>query len=381
MKYIKLETISDFKCTGADCPSNCCAAGWKISIDPETDAFYQSVTGEMGERLKKGIQRENGKAFILQDERGICPFLNECGLCDIYIHLGEEHMGDTCTTYPRYSFFIGDIYFAGVSISCPEVAKFFVNHKDRLQIDFSEDENVVPDEESVDWNLFNHSIRTFSTAVDIAQNRELPIRERVALILILVDLVQAELDEGLDPREIIDLFCNPEVYRKILDETDFRDKDYSSKSSFCSEVLNYFGGVPDDKCPPELRDLIGYYALPNHAEITRNALCWFDDERDSIWLENVLVYILFRFFMKEYDYRIFNKSLIKGILLLLNMVACVLSLQRSKNGVATDKDALYMLISHVSRSIEHNSTFEEEVLTHFSAIGMTDLSFLLSLIS
>ncbi len=119
MKYLTLETFKDFVCIGSECPFTCCR-DWKIVIDEETDHYYQSVEGDMGERLRNCIHRENGNAwFVLNEEDASCPFLNEKGLCSIYINLGEEHLSNTCKYYPRFLFYEGDICFAGISISCP----------------------------------------------------------------------------------------------------------------------------------------------------------------------------------------------------------------------------------------------------------------------
>ncbi len=61
MKYLTLETFKDFVCIGSECPFTCCM-DWKIVIDEETDHYYQSVEGDMGERLRNCIHRENGNA-------------------------------------------------------------------------------------------------------------------------------------------------------------------------------------------------------------------------------------------------------------------------------------------------------------------------------
>lgn len=53
MKYLTLETFSDFVCIGADCPYTCCAGGWNIYIDEETAKYYSSVSGEMGGEIKE----------------------------------------------------------------------------------------------------------------------------------------------------------------------------------------------------------------------------------------------------------------------------------------------------------------------------------------
>ena len=75
MKYLDLEFYKDFNCIGSECPYTCCGGGWTIIIDGQTDAFYQSVNGEMGDRLKKNITRKEGFSSFILTEKGNCPFL------------------------------------------------------------------------------------------------------------------------------------------------------------------------------------------------------------------------------------------------------------------------------------------------------------------
>ncbi len=386
MKYLTLETYKDFKCVGSDCPYTCCGGGWGISIDSTTDAFYQLVTGEMGNRLKKGIKREDGKASMILNEKGDCPFLNECGLCDIYIHLGEEHLSETCTNYPRYSYRVGDICFAGVGISCPEVSGFFLDHKEPLMIDFGEDDSAIPNEAKIDWEQFNYAIGIFSSAVDIVQNRELTIKERLGLILVLIDQFQNYCDEGRNPKELINLFSTPSIYEDILHNMPVYEKDCSSKTRFCREVLKYFGnGEKGRKLFPELRDLILFFFHDGSSDLSVETMeyfyWWLDDKEFAIWMENILVYILFKNFMLAFDNRDYYKSVTKGILLILNTIVCVLGLYRVKNGTVPSREYLVMLISHTARIIEHDSVLGDEAWTYFDENNMTELSFMLKLIS
>lgn len=116
MKQYRPSYYKDFRCIAGACSDNCCI-GWEIDIDSQTDAFYRSVSGDFGCRLKQNILRdENGSQFILKGER--CPFLNENNLCDIYIHLGEQALCEICTQHPRYHEWYGDIKESGVGLCC-----------------------------------------------------------------------------------------------------------------------------------------------------------------------------------------------------------------------------------------------------------------------
>ena len=386
MKHLSLETFTDFKCIGSECPYTCCGSGWDIVIDKETDQFYRSVTGEMGERLKNCIQRDNGKIRFVLNESGNCPFLNEQGLCDIYINLGEEHLSDTCTYYPRYSFRSGDICFAGVSISCPVVAKTFLSHKEPLQIDFSEDEKPFNDQKNTDWELFNFSIRAFTCAVDIAQNRSLEIRERLSLILLFVHRFQSVIDEGSDPDALIRIFSDPTQYTLLIPSILISGRNFETKASFFFEIMSFFSRLEhvETRCP-ELSNLIKYFSGSDGASIGINqingAYEWIDSKENHIWCENIIVYVLYRYFMRGFKNKDYYDKLMIGIVLLYNTIISVMAFYHIQHNHIPSTDYMILLTSHVSRLVEHSINFRDKGIDHFQSKDMFDLSFLIALIS
>ena len=93
---VKPSYCGSFQCIASRCRDNCCI-GWEIDIDEETDQFYRTVKGEFGKRLEDGISREGTPHFRLKGEQERCAFLNDSNLCDIFIHLGEEHLCGICS--------------------------------------------------------------------------------------------------------------------------------------------------------------------------------------------------------------------------------------------------------------------------------------------
>ena len=53
MKLMAPDYYTSFKCIADKCMHNCCKGGWIISVDEDTLEYYHSVTGPMGERLKR----------------------------------------------------------------------------------------------------------------------------------------------------------------------------------------------------------------------------------------------------------------------------------------------------------------------------------------
>ena len=54
MKFVKPNFYDRFRCTASACSDTCCA-GWEIDIDPDTKAYYETLEGEFGERLREQI--------------------------------------------------------------------------------------------------------------------------------------------------------------------------------------------------------------------------------------------------------------------------------------------------------------------------------------
>ncbi len=133
-----------FRCIGGRCPDTCCA-GWEVDVDEDSDAYYRSVSGPFGERLRASLRKDaDGSCFPLTAE-GNCPFLRKDLLCDLYIELGEESLCQTCTEYPRYYMAIGSYEQIDLSLSCMELSRIFFTEP--APITYVRAENEIPGEE------------------------------------------------------------------------------------------------------------------------------------------------------------------------------------------------------------------------------------------
>lgn len=109
----------EFSCLADKCPDTCCAK-WEITIDDETLRKYNSLNDEFSDKIKRNLIRneEDEICFRLKDDR--CPFLNENGLCDIHINLGEEYTSKICRNHPRFIEEYDGFTEVSLSLSCPE---------------------------------------------------------------------------------------------------------------------------------------------------------------------------------------------------------------------------------------------------------------------
>ena len=178
MKLIAPDYYTKFKCIADRCKHSCCI-GWVIDVDPDTLAYYHSVTGPLGERLKKGIDESGETAHFILGEGERCPFLNQSGLCDLIIGLGEDSRCPICTDHPRYRNFYSDRTEIGLGLCCEAAGDLILKRQEKatlvvLEDDGENEELDVPDESLLTWR---------EQLFAIVQDRSLTIEERAAAIL------------------------------------------------------------------------------------------------------------------------------------------------------------------------------------------------------
>lgn len=178
MKLIAPDYYTKFKCIADRCKHSCCI-GWVIDVDPDTLAYYHSVTGPLGERLKKGIDESGETAHFILGEGERCPFLNKSGLCDLIIGLGEDCLCQICTDHPRYRNFYSDRTEIGLGLCCEAAGELILKQQEKttlvvLEDDGGTEELEAPDESLLVWR---------EQLMQIVQDRSRSIEERTDALL------------------------------------------------------------------------------------------------------------------------------------------------------------------------------------------------------
>ena len=179
VKYIIPDYYKDFSCVGGDCPDTCCA-GWQIVIDEKSKKGYRREKGIFGNRLKNEIDWKEG--IFLQYE-GRCAFLNDENLCDIYKEIGKDRLCRTCRLYPRHIEEFESLREVSLSLSCPIVAKLVLEKKEPVKFLYKEQEGEEEEYENFDYLLFTKLTDTREILLCIAQNRKIPMKQRIAMLL------------------------------------------------------------------------------------------------------------------------------------------------------------------------------------------------------
>lgn len=125
MKQIMTPEYRTFRCIAGACPDSCCT-DWEIVLDEKTEAFYRTIPGELGKRLRKTMIFDADGDVIFQEKDSRCPFWNAQHLCDIQMQLGETALCETCRQFPRLVQDYGDFAEYDLSIACPEAARILL---------------------------------------------------------------------------------------------------------------------------------------------------------------------------------------------------------------------------------------------------------------
>lgn len=177
MKLIVPNYYKNFNCTAGACRHNCCI-GWEIDIDPETLAYYQTLGGELGKRLKQNISPENTPHFILgAGER--CPFLNEDHLCDLITQLGEDGLCQICADHPRFRNYFADRTEMGLGLCCEAAGKLILSQQRPMTLTVLETDGIEEPADPVESAFFRLREQVFAAL----QDRDTPIEMRLQKML------------------------------------------------------------------------------------------------------------------------------------------------------------------------------------------------------
>jgi lysine-N-methylase len=182
-----------FHCIASACPDSCCKE-WTVDIDTDAAAFYRTLPGSLGDRLRQVLSdTENSTAMTLEDGR--CPMWREDGLCRIQAELGHDALCKTCREFPRITHDYGDFVELGLELSCPEAARLILTSKDYAFVRQLQDGGEAPDYDSDTMRILLSSRKE---TLAFLENSRYSLPETLAIILLHGHEIQAQLD-GAEP--------------------------------------------------------------------------------------------------------------------------------------------------------------------------------------
>ena len=232
----------NFKCIADRCEHTCCK-GWEIEIDEDTLDLYQSLEGELADKIRNNIEGETPHFKLSDDER--CPFLNESGLCDIITEFGDGAICDICYLHPRFTNFYENFSETGLGFACEEAGRVILSQKEKFYI--SPVLSVATNEEK---EFFKEREKVFK----ILQQRNKKVSERVKELI-------AEYDAS---------FCVGNVY-DIYKDLERLDENWTKELE-------------------KLRNVAFDFRI-------------FEKEEFKLYFEQLFCYFTLRHFTMDYDYK------------------------------------------------------------------------------
>lgn len=355
--------FNDFRCIASECEDTCCA-GWGIVIDKDAYEHYKNVKGEFGDRLRSEIIHDDGdNIFKLKNNN--CAFLNETKMCDIYSELGEESLCYTCKQYPRYTEEFGNLREIGVSLSCPEAARIILRDDKKVEFELSENDEEVTSYNDIDARLFMELIQCRKRVIEIFQDRNIDLNSRATIVLKFVEEVQEKIDssEIQDIKSVREKYLDDKFIKEVVGGLDsYRNKE-SVKYNNIYEYFMVFKSLkhinPND--PLGLDDVLRYFwqsdddeefYLAKHKQFNKYY------EENVYKFENILVYFVFRYFMKAvFDYDVLAK--IKTAIVSYLIIKELAVVRYIENGDITEADIVNISQTY-SKDVEH---LEENIET------------------
>lgn len=399
MKVLKPFYYDDFKCIAGDCIDNCCHAEWEISIDKRTYKKYRKLKGQWGNKINNNIGRVRSNISDLRygkiklKNKG-CSLLDEAGLCTIHAKLGEGYLCNTCRIYPRIIIKFGEIYERNLYISCPEVARYFVKYRGDFYFNMDEEELSDLDKDyiidkSYDENLYNILWDSRSLAMEIIQFKEIEIWKRIIFLKILTDKVQKLIDEE-----------NYENYEKVLNT--FRNEitnidviNSLDKIKLVPNVkINFIKSVIDISAKYEVgngkyRGLIEKYneLFINNNDVKESIEFILEKETEfnkylkeqNNIFENLLIYLVYKYFMKGLYTKDLNKEINK-VIISYAMIKMLLLGRYNANENKLDEEDFVEVIYVFSRVIEHNRSFLNKIYEAIKEVGYDKIAYITILV-
>ncbi len=272
MRYECPEYAARFKCTANRCTDSCCI-GWEIGIDEETYKKYNTLEGEIGEKIRKNLDTgATCPTFKLTNGKR-CPMLTPNNLCEIILEKGEEFICEICREHPRFYNILPDCVEWGVGLSC-EAAAELILESDTKNTVTAERETVECD--GCDENLLAFLRFSRERIYELADSSPLPFFEKLKSLLYYAEALTEEIDSGnlgtvypfmpLESTEKLNTGRTSEEFSRffeilsLFDALDFLDSDFKKKLQACAlEIKEKSLPRPDRLSEEKLARIFKYF--------------------------------------------------------------------------------------------------------------------------
>lgn len=399
MKVLKPFYYDDFKCIGGECIDNCCCNNWRIDIDEKTYKKYKRLKGQWGKKINSNISKVRSNSNYLKYgkinlKNGVCALLSEEKLCTIHSILGEEYLCNTCKMYPREIYKYGEIYERNLSLSCPEVARYIVKMKDKFYFNMEDEIIIDLDKEYItnnkqDERLHNLLWHSRILAMEIIQFKEIELWKRIIFLKLMVDKVQKRIDENNYDNydNLLNVLREQIININVINSLDKISSSLDIKLKFIQNVLQARNnqGIFNLKYNELIDDYNELFLKIDNSENILEIISKYETEfndylktKENI-LENLLIYLVYKYFMEALNTKDLNKDINK-VIISYSIIKTLLLARYNKNNKKLKEEDFVEIFYIFSRVIEHNSVFLNELYKNIKEAGYDNINYVTILV-
>ena len=246
----------------------------------------------------------------------------------------------------------------GISLSCPEAARIILRDSKKATFELSENDEEVTGYNDINAKLYIELMQCRKIVLDIIQNRDIDINIRASVVLSFTKEIQDKIDENEigDIKDIREKYSNKGFIKELLGSLEQYKNKKNDKYNNMHEYFNVFKNLkhinPND--PLGLDDAIRYFwQSEDDKEIYLSKNDSFNKyyEESMYKFEHILVYFIFRYFMKAvFDYDVSAK--VKTAIVSYLMIKELSVVRFTEEGDFTEEDIVDIAHTY-SKDIEH----------------------------
>lgn len=378
--------FKDFKCIGGKCEDSCCI-GWDIDVDEKTyDSYMNCKNTDFNElfsnnmHLNEECSNENvdhAKINLREDKK--CPFLDQCNYCRIHSELGEEHLSNTCSHFPRVLNKIDEEYEISLDIACPEAARIVLGNKNSVSFEENNiklNKYIVAGEIDTDDEEYEEDpIKYFKEIRDyciyIIQNREFDLSSR---LYILGDFLLRLEEACYEDSSIVCQFIDNYNLREAAEDYKRNELNYMMQISFLHNIINsleIYEETDSELFRKYTKQALDGFNIESNEQLEEESDRYIDAfvdysrdymEENNYIFENYLINFMYNnlFPYSESD------SMFEGYMMLLvrySLIRFYLVGRYLCNRNESDKDIISFM-QVFSKAVEHDKNYMEEILDY-----------------
>ena len=257
MKQYAPNYYTKFKCIASACKHSCCV-GWGIDIDEDSYNRYQNLTHPYGKTIRQRITQNDEVPCFALTERERCPFLQENGLCEMILTLGEDSLCQICRDHPRFYNLFSDREEIGIGLCCEEAARLVLSQNEKTEIILLSDDG----EQDELWEEEAALLALRDELFETLQNQAVSLAERIDKMLFRVQ-ASAVTDLAFWQDKLFSLEQLDPAWQELLKSLTLSPKNHQDLDAPLEKFILYllFRHLPNAQDDREIRATVRFASL------------------------------------------------------------------------------------------------------------------------